>query len=452
MSYESERAIDRAREANDRRQYEQRPIECAEDIEDRIREINRQIEDEIEALPEVDAIRGKYFDELHHLRNRTTIRASSLPLMAKCPASFRECEGLPNISCEAALDGTLKHAVRAAVGNDTLDADALAREHGVDVETINDLAHRYRWAKEVGEGWTAHWEREFEMKVTQGLCKPPVKITGHPDLVLTNAETDHTIDFKEGRLDVDPVERNPQLIAYLLMVSGEFGGKISIFYGRTRGLESKEFGPEDMPKLLAWIEDIVVAARSDNPEYRPGAHCSLCPARNKCKAWHPMVPVLMGPIQAVDVSGMTDEQLGVAIAGWKAMQKIMGDLEMQAKERAAIRPIPLPGGNEYFAPVETPGNREIDAERAWPILTQYLGGRMPDAIKVMTGAMEAAAVAHYEDSGGDRKKGYKGAVKGRLWDAMKTAGAVTQEPKTVFKIVAKEKLLESKGDKREQSK
>jgi hypothetical protein len=82
MSIRTEAEVDRARAANDQRQYDEASCESEEDLRDKLDDIYLRIECEIEDLPEVKAIREKYSERRQELFDKvaSAVAAKNFPL------------------------------------------------------------------------------------------------------------------------------------------------------------------------------------------------------------------------------------------------------------------------------------------------------------------------------------------------------------------------------------
>lgn len=349
-----------------------------------------------------------------------TIRMSSLPALAQCPARRRETAGMPNVSGEPAVAGTIAHAIIAGyVEGKPADVAGLATVYGVDPAVVEDLAERFAWLRaEHKMGLMV--EAEIEVSIA-GLL-----LVGHLDVAIRCADVVDIYDFKTGRVEVDPPARNLQLIAYAVGYMEAHSEvrwiHVHIYQPHGRGHEQETFGRVTLAMWRERIAAIVAAARAESPEYRTGAHCQYCGARAKCPALNvELSTVLTGADVAAQFAALPPHRQSHTLALAMAGKKVCEDVIESAKAVARVNgPIPIGDGTEWGPKIEE--QRRIDVARAWPVAVEKCGPHLPEAVKLSLSGLEEAAVANAVPG---EKRGWKGAVKRDLIEALNAAGALS---------------------------
>lgn len=219
------------------------------------------------------------------------MRPSSLPRLAKCPASGVESEGHVSAASDATALGTAWHEVAAIALAKGREAAAMAlygvaTRHGVDGEPLGDWLSRMRWTPPP----TARVYLEHPVAIRLA----GVELHGTADVVLDDADADcvEVADWKSG----DPEYAEPsqwwQLEAYAVAAARMFGRKrarASLCYVRLGddGWSHLDVDPDEAePRLAAVVGDALeqVGIAQERRSYRTGSHCTFCPARFTCPA------------------------------------------------------------------------------------------------------------------------------------------------------------------------
>lgn len=214
------------------------------------------------------------------------VRASSLPLAFRCPASIhRRLEG------HIAIDGwnepaELGTAVHAAFAEhlDTgqlVDTDQYARRFDVPEAEVQML---YNAAVNLWSAISHSMGESFQTEVAMEMeLAPRLNISGHADIVAhPNEHTLAIIDLKTGRRDVD---HRDQLLGYAALALEDFPGitkvQTIILWARDLVVESDEFTAIE---VKAWGKEFAEKVMDWDGRYIAGGHCAFCPVAHGCPA------------------------------------------------------------------------------------------------------------------------------------------------------------------------
>lgn len=207
--------------------------------------------------------------------------ASALFRLYSCPGSWKaEQQCLPEEESEAAAMGTRLHK---HMEEGTLPADP---EEAEACEWCRDMADTLA-EKYLGAGYTVHCKEE-RWWAHDGA------FSGQPDLVLRSADGANflILDYKFGRVEVAPAERNLQLAA-LAVLLGEQVEVQNVYaailppYVSRKEPRAVRYTPAARAKASAAIAAAIAAANAENPELRPSEHaCRYCKAAVSCPAAH----------------------------------------------------------------------------------------------------------------------------------------------------------------------
>lgn len=238
---------------------------------------------------------------------RRTVRASTLPRLATCPASYAESLGKVNPSNPAAALGSAFHAAmyRAAqAGRQEVDLERIATEHGAPLEELSRL-----------------W-RDFDFDPSRGVAEKAisfgderVEITGRLDyLEVLEPGTASLVDWKTThRIEEDPEPWNdPQTKAYAVGVLLEDDSLETVRTQKAyvRRGENGWSQPFTMTREMLDFEerellDIAAAAvgqiekAQDDRRYVLSHHCDYCPGRTTCPAVRREVTAALSALREV---------------------------------------------------------------------------------------------------------------------------------------------------------
>ena len=385
------------------------------------------------------------------------LTASGLERAERCPASF----ALPAVESretDAMRAGTGRHAFLDAVAAH-LPSDA-ARETALDMiprdapwraqcEAI-DLAELLavtgadtgRIEVALSHAWSPRDDAAQALDVVTHRSYPDAAgIPGTLDWLVTGPDGRVcVVDFK-GSQPTTPARNNLQLALYALSVA------------RVRGLDSVAvqlvyLGEDgsvtaDTEMLDAWNLDAAAerirrvwyrvsgardaVLRGQSPEMRTGEHCGDCPCMSVCPAMVQLArelaasaPDASAPDAAAIVS-LSDAEAGAAWERIALLEDILSRAKESLRTRALRRMLPLSDGRHLVAVEST--RRTVDARKALPVLREAFGARAEDEVEhsIASSVVDALATEAAKASGATAR-----AVKTRVWDALREAGAVRE--------------------------
>lgn len=226
------------------------------------------------------------------------IGASSMYRWSACPGSVRLCKDAPEVKSEYAAEGTYAHEMAAQFLMGDLPAEQF---HKLPEEMKESLLV---YSETVGEylnpGWPKSRETSNQLFVEQKFDMSQVVypgLFGTSDAVVWQPEKRHlvSIDFKYGKGVLVEVERNQQLMYYML-------GALTTLKLPAKTCEAVVVQPRAKHKkggVRRWVhpvteyldfeaELIEAAKRTEDPNapLNPGRHCYFCPVKNTCPARH----------------------------------------------------------------------------------------------------------------------------------------------------------------------
>lgn len=378
-----------------------------------------------------------------------TIRASSLPAFSQCARSIVQPDHPVDSPNEMASIGNAVHEGMAQfVAGEMQDSPAeLAHRHGVDEGDINWL---------LSEGRKMFWEIErtesllrLETCVEEQMVSETLggtRLTGHADFIDFGNTQTTIIDWKTGPLESDYSEqmKGYALLATELAPHGKADDDVVVYTVFLR-LGKAHRTRHTVSQLRRWGASVVERSRqADDLPYVPGDHCKYCRARNSCGARAEalaIAPVEFGVLPWVsEVESIeallakpsfrqsladTYQKAGAVV---KAAEQFKANMKALIEERG-----PLDLGSHTLS-LREQERTEIDAEKAWETLVQWLGTSAASAVSVKKGELEKAIKAASE-------KG-KGAANLRaVFAQLDTAGAITKKPYTTLTISAKTEAL-----------
>ena len=222
--------------------------------------------------------------------------ASGADRWIECPGSVKAQEGIGGITSDAAREGTAGHEVAALCLTDGHDAVSFVGRTIEGIEIDEDIAEAVQvYLDAVRSDKGAHGgklliERRFHLD----WLDP--EFYGTSDVAsLGRDDTLRVYDLKLGKGKAVEVEANRQLCYYAL---GVIGTLPKIMQGLIKVVELIIVQPRRPHKdgavrrwrttpeqLLDYCQDLVDAAklaRSDNPPFKAGDHCTFCRAAGTC--------------------------------------------------------------------------------------------------------------------------------------------------------------------------
>jgi hypothetical protein len=226
-----------------------------------------------------------------------TIRCSSLPRLAACPASFklsRIAEASSGVlqSGDAALRGKEIHAELASIVKDggIRGLQKASANLALDV-AVRILAGR-AWAAICDAGLQEADINTPEMEVSH----ESLGLTGTADLVVVDSGTLRclVLDYKSGYASVGESAEHAQVLGYALCLYDEYqpnAFKVPTVFGRIVPACGKMSAPvrvdnDTRDEAYIQLSSIRNAAQHEQPSVCPGPHCVYCPAAGRtCHAF-----------------------------------------------------------------------------------------------------------------------------------------------------------------------
>ena len=329
---------------------------------------------------------------------------SSAHRWLRCPGSVALCDGLPDVSNEAARQGTFAHTLAAVALREGLDAEQLIGR--TDGEFLFDAAYvepmqvyldAVREPLVHPDGTKEHAAGAWiEQRVRlDDLGAPEVWGTLDAATVFPRARLLAVRDLKYGAgVFVDPQD-NPQILTYAAGALVSFGlsdkiDRVILDAVQPRHWQGQFNAPQEVTPadVMAFVGDVLVpgVARTRDPDAPLVAgptQCQWCPAKTICPAFRslalsaakevfaepPMLPAIAGPVAVLAqdppaalpplranppaVSELSSARLAEILGAADALRKFVTRCEAEALARA-MRGEPVPG----YKLVEKIGNRK----------------------------------------------------------------------------------------------
>ena len=304
-------------------------------------------------------------------RKHSKIGASSAERWFACPGSVKACEGLTAVESEYARTGTAAHALASQCLEMGFNAERFLN-WGVDplgmlvhlddpvskVPVTQEMATAVRvYLDEVRKIATANIARELSVEVKFHLDQLHPDLFGTADAVVYDPKSHDlwVLDYKHGEgVLVDP-EDNPQLLYYAVGAAFAKANRkvdqvhLAIIQPRAGDGEPKWWHVDaiDLLDFAGRLKEAAKATEHENAPLVAGDHCRWCPAAAVCVKLKEVVEVapldqfaqgkaynvdflkdssdrikaLKGWIKAVEDFALAEMQKGVAIPGYKLVEK-----------------------------------------------------------------------------------------------------------------------------------
>ena len=339
------------------------------------------------------------------------VRASSIPLAAKCAASLTPPALRIEGDREAADLGTATHAVltdRISGIGLTADLGTIAEIYEVDHAELSKLV---AWGWQAWQQFAPYFpEPQVEREFSHGW------LTGHVDVFARDAGQVRIADFKTGRLDPDA---EAQVKAYAWLALQEYpecsSAYTAIIRVRDHLAYGKVYGREELEE---WSDHLEQRLEEEQEVYRPGDHCRHCPRAHECPALREVLGAAACSLLAVvDMEGVGQQEKAALYQEAKLLQKTVDQvLSLLKTDVATHGAIPLDNGRELaIVPQE---QRKIDFSCGEEILRECLGERLGEALTVGKGKAEEIVRSN-------AGRGQKGKAVVEMMDRLSAAGAVT---------------------------
>lgn len=321
------------------------------------------------------------------------LRASSLPLVAACPASLDAELPVASNNPEAKLGTAVHDFLARSISGRKID---MADDAEIDQEEFQILSRvgMSCWSKLSAMFPVPEVELFLEAELGQ------VHLTGHCDVYSAVGDpTDglgqiRILDWKTGREDENYED---QLRAYALigLEANPDATSASVALVRIRE-QTVDWGHYTRSDLATWWNGIVSQLLNRRHTFSPGRRCGFCPRGITCPAKTAMLAQHVGTIVHIDRSegGLTfnADELGDLLEGVKMVERECEKARelIRAHVVASGGVLPVRGGREL---VITPQERRAivykDGKR---ILEEYIHpDKLAELIKIGKGDVEKAA-------------------------------------------------------------
>lgn len=211
-------------------------------------------------------------------------------------------------------------------------------------------------------------EKHISIEIELDLTSYIPEGMGHLDIVLSNEDTVHVIDFKYGQGIFVEAEKNKQLMIYAL-------GALQLVELHTDTIENivctinqprlKNHSSYKISKneLIKWGELVLkpkaLSASKGEGEFKVGDHCRFCKAKNECKALYEY-NVDLAKYEFNDVNKISDEDIAYVLSRKEIFKNWLNSIEEYALKEAVTNNRKWPG----FKLVEGRSNRTfLDKEK-----------------------------------------------------------------------------------------
>lgn len=365
-----------------------------------------------------------------------TIRCSALPMLFACARSLDDMELLIDSASGASDLGTATHdGMRSVVHGDHVDVELLARRHGVDEKELGPLLW---YGRKAWEELRDSFPRP-ETEVVVQYKHPHFTLTGHIDLDCNLEVEGRFLDWKSGRKEES--DYYAQLAGYatcLVLDRGYKSVTATVVWLRSQTIETYHFTRQD---VLAFVQQIDEKLQPGSP-YSHGPQCTACRRSHDCEALIAVGRRDVAIFSNLDVATAVAQASPAELVSIRRRAKMLAtflDSLDESLRRRISQDGPLDSGDGYqLALVEEPGKREVDTEKAWPVLMNHL-------TDTELAACVSVSAKKVDDSVGKKAGRGKGAeAKRQLAAELEAAGAVTQPTVTKLKEIRLPKQLEAK--------
>ena len=201
--------------------------------------------------------------------NHSLLSPSGSSKWLNCPPSLRLEQRIPNVSSEAAQEGTLAHKYAESIFKKYIPIDVPAEMEAVMKPYLDFIMNQ-------------KGRKQFERKVTS----PDKLYSGTVDVVITYGTLLHLVDLKYGIGVKVSAEDNSQLMLYALTLIKPTTTivKITIYQPRLNHVDSVTYTPN---QLKDWYKSYVLPraqlALLGSGEFNTGDHCQFCRVKPTCR-------------------------------------------------------------------------------------------------------------------------------------------------------------------------
>lgn len=269
-------------------------------------------------------------------------------------------------------------------------------------------------------------------------CRRVERISGEPDKYELGI-----IDWKFGRVEVPPPDRNFQIWCYAVMAAESFElGEVvkvtaQIRYPRL-GINSRlvEFDAESLAVMRESLATALAKCYAPNPEYRTGSHCENCNAQSTCPAVNKALAMFGEKLEATGgmpvkpVRDMTQAEVGKVLGLKRLVTRWASVIEGQIKRYVDEHgPIKLGDGRVYDKKTTTRRAIDLSTPGAWDVLEPMCGSKaLLENVKISQTAVKNAAAEKYLADHGKQKfgRGERMKLESELMRALTENEAITE--------------------------
>jgi len=329
----------------------------------------------------------------------TTIHVSDLPRLAHCNGALSltgPAIGYDDVS--ASMGSALHEAASAIV-------------HG---QTPPDMAYvgtiRAIWSELSGLFSCA--QAEVAMRGVKGQFE----FVGKADVVALGEGHMLVLDWFAGLQATDKEEQGKGYC--WLALQGSAFDRV-VFYEASIQTGTFRAWSWSRAELDAWMDSLVY--NLSRPErFTTGDWCRWCPKYLACPAHHALMKRTFDDLALVGwVENLPRERKGEVYPALQAAARMV-EAAIESIKADVVSNGPIPMGEDYELRASEIQRLEIDAMRAWPLLTsRFSAEELSTAIAIRKGDLEGLAA----DKVG---RGQKGAAKKKIIEDLKASGAVTE--------------------------
>lgn len=294
------------------------------------------------------------------------LSASGAARWLACPPSAVLEAELPDVTSEAAEEGTLAHAHAEAQLNATLDNTDLPGDVPADMVDHVDgyvayVLEQYAKAKETTADAVVAVEQrlDFSHVVPGGFGTGDCVIIAEPAL--------HIIDFKYGKGVEVAAEENPQMRLYALGALAAFDSlydietvAMTIYQPRLANISTATMTVDE---LTEWAETVVAPtarlAADGEGDFQAGPWCQFCKLRATCRE-RARVNLELARHEFTPAATLTDDEIAEVLAKAPDLARWVSDVSAHALREAFEHGVHYPG----FKLVEGRSNRAYADEDA----------------------------------------------------------------------------------------
>lgn len=370
------------------------------------------------------------------------VRCSVLPILMQCSRSLDDVDlVISDTSAPADMGSAVHEALSCVVEDVAFSPELLCARYSADAKEFGMMVSFGRKAWE--ELQSSFPLPETEVEVMFSDVKRGIALTGHIDVLSIIGNSARGIDWKSGRKE--ETDYYSQLAGYAsCLIMGHYVAEVTftVVWLRSQTVETYTFRRQEVVEFMDRVQNHLNVGA-----YTHGEHCGYCRRSHECEALIRMgrrdMAMFMAGDEAslaIDLSALAPAQVVDLRRRAKMLEKFAASLDSMIRWRVSSSG-PLPSGDGYaLSLVEENGKREIDTEKAWPILQD----RLTDVELAKCVTVSAADVDDCVAKKAGRGNGKK--AREALATELKLAGALEQKKVLKLKEVRLPRELSAKGE------